>query len=148
MPLSAWREHCVFGNVWHLPQKNTGFSGLLLPHNLNSIAQMTFRVLVNNHDRYVVDKNRIQADSGTIRAIHGFPQTGTHKDTPASMTPLVLSLLLIGRLIMALSERKPQLFRVFLKGVLRSERFHSWPVQEFMRFLFLRVDQPAHPWQC
>lgn len=86
---------------------------------------MTFRVLVNNHDRYVVDKNGIQADSGTIRAIHGFPQTGTHKDTPASMTPLVLSLLLIGRLIMALSERKPQLFRVFLKGALRSERFHS-----------------------
>lgn len=86
---------------------------------------MTLRVLVNNHDRYVVDKNRIQGDSGTIRAIHGFPQTGTHKDTPASMTLLVLSLLPIGRLIMALSERKPQSFRVFLKGVLRSERFHS-----------------------
>lgn len=102
-----------------------GILGASSPAEFKLNCSMTLRVLVKNHDRYVVDKNRIQADSGTIRAIHGFPQTGTHKDTPASMTLLVLSLLPIGRLIMALSERKPQSFRVFLKGVLRSERFHS-----------------------
>lgn len=91
---------------------------------------MAFRVLVNNHHRYVVDKNGIQADYGTIRAIHGFPETGTHKDTPTSTTLLVLALLLhkfqnIGRLIMALSERTPHFFRVFLERVLRFEIFHS-----------------------
>lgn len=101
------------------------FSVLFRPQNFNSIAQMAFRVLVNHHHRYVVDKNRVQADSGTIRAIQSLPQTGTHEGTPASTTLLVLSLLLtlISKTSVVSSwpcqERKPDFFRVFLKSVLR-----------------------------
>lgn len=101
---------------------------LFLPQNFNSIAPMAFRVVVNHHHRYVVDNNRIQAGSGTIRGVPIFRKTGTHKDTPASTTLLVLSVILTQiskhRSSHHGSVRKPYFLCVFLKGVFHFERFH------------------------